>query len=264
MDFVGQERLLSEINGYSQRNMPHSILLIGEEGCGKRTIVKYIANRLNMELIELDSSTEADKIISCQQSALKSLYLIDLTKLRLDKDQNRFLKFVEEPSSNAYVVLTSPTDAGILPTIANRCVRLDFEPYTTEQLKQIKKLCDDRMYEVYRTPGQLASASEASFFDMLKLCETIVSKIGAASYSNTISVATKINYKDQYGKFDFFAFLRLLEKTAAKTYTENGSKTALRVYVCVADRLKKFTRNGSLAKEPFMISLLDDLWKETR
>lgn len=264
MDFIGQERLLNKINGYSSQTMPHSILLIGEEGCGKKTIVKYIANKLNLRLVELNSAPGADKIIDFQQNAVRSLFLIDLTKLRLERDQNQFLKFIEEPSDNAYIILTNTTDIGILPTIANRCVKLKFEPYAKEQLKQIKKLGDDRIYNICRTPGQLAFISEESFADMRKLCETIVAKLGVASYANTISIATKVNYKDQYGKFDFSAFLRLLEKTAEDAYIDAKNAQALQIYLGVAKAKSKLAQNGSLAKEPFMISLLDRLWKETR
>lgn len=264
MDFVGQEKLLDRINGYSLKNMPHTILLLGEEGCGKKTVVRYLANKLNLKLIQVDSALSQDKIIEYQQSALKSLYLIDLTKLSLEKEQNQFLKFIEEPSKNAYVVLIDTSEVGILQTVLNRCIKLIFEPYTKEQLRQIKNFADDAIYKVCRTPGQLAYVSESSFAEMSKLCESIVLKIHTASYANTISIAARINYKEDYSKFDFSTFLNMLEKTAEELYLKMRDRQALTIYLCLNEYRQKLAQNGNLAKEAFMTSLLDELWRRTR
>jgi DNA polymerase III delta prime subunit len=264
MDFVGQEKLLKTINGYSWKTMPHTILLLGEEGCGKKTIVRYLASKLNLKLIQVDYSISQDKIIEYQQSALKSLYLIDMTQLRLEKSQNQFLKFIEEPSKNAYIVLINTSEVGILPTVMNRCVKLRFEPYTKEQLRQIKAFDDDNIYKVCRTPGQLACISESSFTEMSKLCESIVLKINSASYANTLSIATKINYKEDYDKFDFSTFLNALEKTTEDLYLKMRDRQALIVYLCINEYRQKLAQNGNISKEAFMTSFLDELWRRTR
>lgn len=264
MDFVGQERLFNIINSYSLKNMPHTILLLGEEGCGKKTVVKYLANKLKLRLIEVNSAVESDKLIEFQQSVLKSLFLIDLSKLRLEKEQNQFLKFIEEPSKNNYVILINTSEVGILQTVLNRCVKLRFEPYTVDQLKRIKRFNNEEIYKVCRTPGQLNSVSEQSFIEMNKLCETVVNKIKIASYANTISIATKINYKEDYNKFDFSAFLNLLEKTAEDTYLKSNNNYALTIYLCVNKAKQKLVQNSGMAKEAFMISLLDEMWRKTR
>ena len=42
---IGQTKLLNKINALNIDSLPHSILMIGDLGCGKHTLCKYIANK---------------------------------------------------------------------------------------------------------------------------------------------------------------------------------------------------------------------------
>lgn len=264
MEFVGQEQLFKTINGYTLKTMPHTILLLGEEGCGKKTIVKYIANKLKLELTVINKKIEPEQLTEYQQSAIKRLYMIDLTELRLEKDQNQFLKFIEEPSENSYIILINTSEIGILQTVLNRCVKLRFEPYTTEQLKQIKSFNNDFVYKVCKTPGQLSQLSEEKVIDMYNVCDTIVHKLNIASYPNTISIAARINYKEDYKKFDFTTFLNMLEAVASESYLKENNLLALHIYLYSVSRRQGLVQNSSIAKENFMLSYLDGLWRAIR
>lgn len=262
MEFIGQERLLRQVNSYSISTLPHTLLLLGPEGCGKKTIAKYIANKLGLELVRIDETISNDKIIEFQQKPLKTLYLIDLSELTLEKEQNQFLKFIEEPSDTVYIILINSSEVGILPTVLNRCTKLRFDPYQINHLKQIKKLSNDLAYKVCTTPGQLANIDDKRLDELYKLCYTIVTKIKAAPYANMMSIAPRINYKEDYNKFDFTVFFGMLMQVALDEYVNNKNIDAMKIYIYLIKRQKDLVQNSNIAKEPFMISVLDGLWKE--
>ncbi len=264
MDFVGQHEIFKTLNGYSLANMPRSLLFIGEEGCGKKTLVKYLAAKLGLALVDVGAAPTPEQLIEWQQCPIKKLYVIDMTKLALDKDQNQFLKFVEEPSPYVYIVIIAESEAEVLQTIKNRCVKLLFAPYTVEQLKQIKLFDNEKLYSICRTPGKVKNASEKGLAEMQALCDSLTRKLDKASYANALSIVPRINYKDKYDKFDLQSFLDMLELTAKNVYIKEDSELAYKIYTIVADKRCALRQNGRIAKEAFMTNLMTELWKETR
>ena len=264
MEFVGQKNLLKTLNGYTFQTLPHTILLLGEDGCGKKTIVKYISNKFGLELIEIDNKVLPENLIDYQHRVVKTLYLIDLSKFALEKAQNQFLKFIEEPSDSVYVVLINTSEVGILPTILNRCQKLRFEPYNINELKQIKQFDNELIYKVCKTPGQLKNIDDKKINELYSLCSTMTHKIQAAPYANMISIAPRINYKEDYTKFDFETFLNMLEYVSITSFIQEQNNTAAKIYLYVSKRRQELLQNSRIQKEPFMINLLDELWKETR
>ena len=93
-----------------------------------------MAEKFGFDFVEIDTNVSADTLLDYTHKAINTLYLIDLNEFE-EKRQNQFLKFIEEPSKTVYVVLISNSDVGILNTIKNRCLRLYFEKYTKEELK---------------------------------------------------------------------------------------------------------------------------------
>ena len=55
---IGQTKLLNKINKLTLNTLPHSLLFIGEYGCGKHLICNYIANKFNLELNKLDNNVK--------------------------------------------------------------------------------------------------------------------------------------------------------------------------------------------------------------
>lgn len=264
MNFIGQKTLLNTLNSFTIQTLPHTILFLGEDGCGKKTMTKYLANKLGLQLITFEKDTSIEQIIDYQNSSVKTLYLIDLSILNLEKEQNKFLKFIEEPGINVYIVLINSSEIGILPTILNRCYKIRFEPYTISQLKQIKDINNSLVYKVCHTPGQLQDIDEAKLTSMYNLCETIVLKLTQASYANTMSVAAKINYKEDYTKFNFETFLNLLECVSLDFYLNKKYQLALQIYLYIIKRRQELVQNSKIQKEAFLLNLLDGLWKEVR
>lgn len=261
---IGQKRLREKLNNYTLATLPKSILFIGEKGCGKNYLAIDLANSLDLPYLIIDSQITEEKLIEYQQSPIPTLYIIELEEFDL-KQQNQFLKFVEEPSSTVYIVLTARADNLVLPTILSRCIRFAFDPYTIEELKSfdwMNNITDDRIYNICKTPGQITKIDTKNFNNLFSLCETIIKQINIASYANTVSLSLKINYKEEYDKFDFDFFFDTLEYVASEDYKNTYSAQSLNIYNLV-NQYKKKLLIKTVAKENLMLSFLTDLWRLT-
>ena len=54
LKIIGQDNLLKLINTFTLTTIPRTLLFIGEEGCGKHLFAKYLANKLQLETINLN------------------------------------------------------------------------------------------------------------------------------------------------------------------------------------------------------------------
>lgn len=256
---IGQKKLLQKLNSYTLETLPQSILFIGEEGCGKHLFSKYLAKKLLTPLVEIENTITNENIIEFQQRTVDYFYLIDLS-LFTEKQQNQFLKFIEEPSKTVHLILCAESEAGILPTVLNRCFKFYFEPYTKEELHKAASFTNEFIYECCTTPGQLADVDPDSIESMHTLCQNIIKLTAQANYSNMLANELKINYKEEYDKYDFRLFLAMLEKTAFNTYLEENDPAANTVYTTV-NEYRQVLQQIKPIKENFMINLLTTIWE---
>ncbi len=129
VNVIGQPKLMSTINSYTIQTLPKSLMFVGPTGCGKHTLAKYIANKFELDFIEIDEKISSVDLEDFLYSTLDTVYLIDLNKFS-EKQQNQFLKFIEEPTKSVYVILITNSEVNVLNTILNRCIKFSFEPYT--------------------------------------------------------------------------------------------------------------------------------------
>ena len=102
---IGQANLLEKINSYTLDTFPHSVLLLGDKGCGKHLLCSEIAKKLELNIVDITENISAEFIDNIYRSCTPNLYVVDLSKFLFDKEQNVLLKFVEEPLTNAFVIL---------------------------------------------------------------------------------------------------------------------------------------------------------------
>ena len=134
MNIIGQTKLLSKIN--AMEYLPKTLMFLGTVGCGKHTIAKYTAEKFGLDFVEIEESVSAQDLEDYTHKTLDTLYLINLNNFT-EKQQNQFLKFIEEPSKSVYIILIANSEAGILNTILNRSIKYHLEPYTKEHLDML-------------------------------------------------------------------------------------------------------------------------------
>ena len=261
MNIIGQTKILSRIaTYYSMQQLPRTLLFIGQTGCGKHLIAKHVAETFKLDYKEINedvTNTELEDYLHC---TLDTLYVINLNNFT-EKQQNQFLKFIEEPSKSVYIILTVTSEAGILNTILNRCIKYTFEPYTKEQIEQITNTSvNDLAFKIFQTPGKLLNLTEQSFNDVMGLANTVVHSINKATYPNALVVSTKINYKDLYNKIDFDLFFDAVEYLALEDYINNKTEQSLTVFK-TTNQFKQYATQQNLIKEILMINYLTTLWE---
>jgi DNA polymerase III delta prime subunit len=257
---IGQKKLITTLNNYNITNLPHVLLFIGPKGCGKHTIANYVATRYELDFVPVDDTISSEDISLFNYKTIKTLYLIDLNSYT-EKQQNVFLKALEDASSTAYFILIANSEAGILNTILNRSIKYHLEPYTKEQIEQITNTSvNDLAFQIFQTPGKLLNLTEQSFNDVMGLAGTVVHSINRATYPNALVVSTKINYKDLYNKIDFDLFFDAVEYLALEDYKNNKTEQSLTVFK-TTNQFKQYATQQNLIKEILMINYLTTLWE---
>ena len=262
---IGQEKLVKALEGYTLETAPKTILFLGQSGCGKSWIANAFDKQLDLEVVVVQPDSTAEKLIEYYQCPINKMYLIDLKDI-VEKDQNKFLKFIEEPSKTMNIILMAESTVGILPTILNRCVKYVFEPYTPAQLKQFDwavNCSEEIAYEICKTPGQLLELSADNLDQALGLCRAIVSSVDKANYANTLSIITKINLKDDAKKIDFKLFFDLMTYAAFDDYKKNNNELSFKIYLYTIRQQAK-ALNINVAKEAFLLNYLDNIWRLAR
>lgn len=257
---VGQTRLLSNINSYTKQTLPKTLLFIGPKGCGKHTFSVYLAEHLELDLVNIDESITADELEAYSLRTIDTLYVIDLNKFS-EKQQNQFLKFIEEPTKSVYIVLLANTELNVLPTVLNRCVKHYFDKYTKEELELILNTAiNDLAFNIFQTPGKLLNLTENSFKDLITLGEKIIAKINQVTYGEALIIFTRINYKDLYSKVDFNLFFDVVEYLALQDYTVNKNIQSLTIFK-ITTKFKQYISQQNLLKEALMLNYLTALWE---
>jgi DNA polymerase III delta prime subunit len=257
---IGQEKLMTILNNYNIMNLPHAMLFIGPKGCGKHLIASYVATKFNLDLVSTDDAFSSEDINSFNYKTVKTLYLIDLNNYT-EKQQNIFLKALEDASSTAYFILITNSEVNVLPTVLNRCTKFAFEPYTKEQLEQITNTkINDLAFKIFQTPGKLINLTDKDLNQILDLSGKVVNKINQAPFGNALIISTKINYKDLYNKIDFNLFFDTVEYLALEDFKNTASRQSLIVFN-VTNKFKQLATQSNLIKETLMLNYLTTLWE---
>ena len=257
---IGQTKLMSIIDSYTIQTLPKALMLIGNAGCGKRTISRYISEKFDLDYIEIDESLSSADIEDFLYRTINTLYVIDLTKFS-EKQQNQFLKALEEASSTAYFILTACSGAGVLNTILNRCIKYTFEPYTKQEVEQITgTMVNERAFTIFKTPGKLLNMTDNNFSNIITLADSLVKNINAAKYANALVISTKINYKDLYNRVDFNLFFDAVEYLALEDFKANGTQRSFTIFK-ITNQFKQYATQSNLIKETLMLNYLTTLWE---
>lgn len=224
---VGQYKLISSIDKLILENkFPRTLLLEGSFGCGKHTVVKYISNKLDLEIVDMTEELNLEFIEQVMLNPIPRIYLIDCSSISI-KEQNVILKFLEEPLKNSFIILLCENRELLLQTVVNRCYCLMFEGYNKKELEIfLESSIDNSSKELVLlysdTPGRVLQLQVQPLKEIVDLCKKIFLQIHKASYSNILTIPDKISFKqDDDNKFNFSVFRYILIYVASNLYKEN-------------------------------------------
>lgn len=265
---IGQAQVVAKLATLSTATMPSALLLLGDEGSGKEYIATRFAKYIELELVKLTDQTSAEELIAFMQSPITKLYLLELNTVS-EKAQNKFLKFIEEPSSTVKIILTACSTIGVLPTILNRCNIITLDPYSIDELKSFSwapQVDDPLIYTLCNTPGKLNTiASAENFQQLLNFCNKLLDTFPMMSdydYGQAMRACLRIDTKgeNQAKKFDLQLFLATLANVAFERYRVTGSDRLFNTYKMIIDEKQKIL-NKPISKDAFILSFLHRLWE---
>lgn len=165
MKIYGNKAALEQIKDYvGSGRLPHSILIFGDSGTGKRTLADYIAmcmfcedkekppcmdcggckrveEHIHPDVIYTDcSAVDKDGVRGVLKSSFEMpvegkirVYIWQEFQLLSGENQNSLLTRLEEPSEKVRFILTSSNKNGILPTILSRTAIIRTYPLTAAE-----------------------------------------------------------------------------------------------------------------------------------
>ncbi len=169
---VGQRHVVRTLsNAIEADKVNHAYLFVGSRGTGKTSMAKILAASLNCErggptltpcgecescrsiqagtsvdVIEMDAASNRsvddirglrDRVAFAPTAGRWKVYILDEAHMLTKEAWNAFLKTLEEPPPNTVFILATTEAHKVMPTIADRCQRFDFQRPSIEQLTEV-------------------------------------------------------------------------------------------------------------------------------
>ena len=200
-------------NAIDRDAVHHAYLFVGSRGTGKTSMAKILAAALNCEkgpttepcgvcaaceaiagstsldVIEMDAASNnsvddirdlRERVALAPVSGTHKVYILDEAHMLTPSAWNAFLKTLEEPPPNTVFVLATTEARKILPTVADRCHRFDFQrPSVVEVGEVVSRVAAAEGISAGPEVLALVSRSaDGSFRDALGTLEQLVTYAG--------------------------------------------------------------------------------------
>ena len=247
---IGQKNLIEQFNTFTFETLPTTMLLVGEKGCGKHTLMGMLSAKFSIDFENISDKLTYEKIVDLFLNPLPKFYVID--KDMSISEQNSLLKFIEEPPKTAKVFILCENENSLLETIVGRCQKFYFEEYSEDEL--LNFTTNKELISYFKTPGQLLSFSNDNMW-VFDLCKTILTKIDLASIPNVLTLSNKFNFGKDDTKFDIGVFMKLLVKTCYDFSIKDNKYTY--VYLTILNWLNKMKIPNVDKQKIFELCLFD-------
>lgn len=218
---IGQERFKTYLNNW--KKLPQFIILQGEVGSGRSTLIEEIKKRYKFNCITCGTSVEeVREIINLAYHLSEPCFYIFYNGDKLSNSaKNALLKIVEEPPKNAYFIMR--IENGILDTLRNRSFYYIMQSYTANELKSyFKQEGKEDLFKEYglicKNIGQIKTFLSSPYQDIIDYCNTIITMISKVAQGNIFNITNKLNLDNDIEKWDITLFINILEWVLNKEY----------------------------------------------
>lgn len=135
------------------RDRKHSILISGSPGCGKSRFARFYSNLLGIsDYIQIESKVDAlrSAIDTCYSFNKDIVICVENLDSGVAGASYALLKFLEEPPIHVYLVITCTNLSGIPDTILSRCITINIDPPTRQDIDTYAKSQYESTYEIFQ------------------------------------------------------------------------------------------------------------------
>lgn len=199
-------------------DLRNAYLFSGASGCGKTTLARIFANKINNYIgtpneIDAASNNGVDNvksiIKSAQERAIDSKYkifIIDECHMITTQGWNAFLKCIEEPPAYTIFIFCTTDPQKIPATILNRVQRYNITRIQTDKIR-------DRLSYICREEGFTNYVESVDYIS--KLCnggmrDAISTLEKCAGYSSDLTIT---NVLEALGNYSYDMFFELINST---------------------------------------------------
>jgi DNA polymerase-3 subunit gamma/tau len=210
-EVVGQQHVVRTLrNAVEQGKVHHAYLFVGSRGTGKTSMAKILARSLNCErggptvtpcgecescttiasgssidVIEMDAASNRsvddvrdlrERVAYAPTGGRWKVYILDEAHMLTKEAWNAFLKTLEEPPPNTVFVLATTEAHKVMPTIADRCQRFDFQRPSLEQISEVlsRVAAAEQIEAEDAAVAMIARSATGSFRDALGTLDQLV------------------------------------------------------------------------------------------
>lgn len=226
---IGQTLFKSYLNSWELP--PHFIILYGESGSGRNSLIQLLKKKFKFNVTVCGySAEEMRELTTFSRNLEKPNFFIIYEADRLSNTaKNILLKVVEEPPLNAYFILR--TSVRVIETLKNRAFYYAMQPYSSEEINSyFERIGKDKKYSIYcKNIGQAKKFFESPYEDIMAYCDTIINEISLVSSGNVLNITNKLSLKEDDNKWDLNLFFNILEQKLLNKLTETNNTVYFKI-----------------------------------
>lgn len=208
-DVVGQESIVKVLKQeFATNNIKNCYLFCGASGCGKTTLARIVANKINKgvgESIEIDAASNnsvdnvREIVRSASERSLNSEYkvvVLDECHALSNQAWQAFLKCIEEPPKYTIFIFCTTDPQKIPLTILNRVERFNFSKIPPIKLKaRLEQICiAEQLLNYAETIEYISKTANGGMRDAISMLDKCASLSKTLDIKETVTILGKYSY----------------------------------------------------------------------
>ena len=160
VELIGQKEAKTFVK--VRKSLPNCIIIHGPRQSGKKTLARYIAEKVGYDCIFIDNKIDSIREMIDLSSSLAepTLFVTHVSEMS-NAAKNSLLKVTEEPPKNVHICLIAYSENEVLSTLVSRSWVIPILPYSQDEvgyyLEKFVKSSKDitELTHLFSNPGQI-------------------------------------------------------------------------------------------------------------